>query len=294
LSLNFSPSRGAQTNRLGLGRRVSAAGALAARAMRRHDGAVPTDPDFEPFAADGGSIGVVLSHGFTGSPASMRPWAQYLADAGFTVRLPLLPGHGTTWQETNKTRWTDWYGAVERAYDEVAARCDTVFAAGLSMGGTLVTRLAEEKGDKIAGLVLVNPAFTTTRLDAKLAPYIAWAVRSRPAIGGDIKKPGVDESAGDRTPVVAFASLLKLWKVTVADLGKVSAPVRMYRSVEDHVVDPSSAALLKKAATSTSVEEILLHDSYHVATIDNDAPAIFEGSVEFIRSLTVHSGGPTP
>jgi len=239
-----------------------------------------------PFAFDGGPVGVVLSHGFTGTPASVRPWAEHLAAAGFTVRLPLLPGHGTTWQDTNRTRWPQWYGAVEQAYDEVSARCHTVFAAGLSMGGTLVTRLAELKGNSIAGLILVNPAYATERKDAKLAPYISWALRSRPSIGGDVKKPGVVEPAYDRTPVVAFASLLKLWKVTVADLDKVTAPIRMYRSVDDHVVDPSSARILKTHASSTEVEEVLLHDSYHVATLDNDAPEIFSGSVEFIRSLT--------
>ena len=127
-------------------------------------------PGAEPFSADGGPVGVVLSHGFTGTPQSMRPWAEHLAAAGLTVRLPLLPGHGTRWQDANDTGWQDWYAAVERAYDEVAARCTTVFAGGLSMGGTLVTRLAEQKGDKIAGLVLVNPAYGTKRIDAKLAP----------------------------------------------------------------------------------------------------------------------------
>jgi carboxylesterase len=242
-------------------------------------------PDDEPFAADGGAVGVVLSHGFTGTPASMRPWAEHLAAAGHTVRLPLLPGHATTWQDTNRTRWPDWYSAVERAYDEVAERCEVVFAAGLSMGGTLVTRLAELKGAQIAGLVLVNPAFGTQRRDARLAPYLAWAVRSRPSIGGDIKKPGVVEPAYDRTPVVAFASLVRLWQRTVADLGTLTAPVRMYRSVVDHVVDPLSAQLLKAGATATTVEEILLSDSYHVATLDNDAPQIFDGSLEFIESV---------
>jgi carboxylesterase len=153
------------------------------------------------------------------------------------------------------------------------------------MGGTLVTRLAEEHPESVAGLVLVNPAYGTRRFDAKFAPYISWAVKSRPAIGGDIKKPGVDEEAADRTPVVAFASLTKLWKVTVADLGKVRAPVLMYRSREDHVVDDLSAELLKKGAVNTSVREVMLDDSYHVATLDNDAPLIFEGSVSFIRSL---------
>jgi len=127
--------------------------------------------------------------------------------------------------------------------------------------------------------------------------YISWLVKSRPAIGGDIKKPGVDEEAADRTPVVAFASLLQLWKVTVADLAQVRAPILMYRSREDHVVDDLSGILLKKGAVNTSVREVILEDSYHVATLDNDAPTIFEGSVEFIESLagaTPSAGGPRP
>jgi carboxylesterase len=242
--------------------------------------------DEQPFAHDGGPVGVVLSHGFTGTPASMRPWADHLAAAGYTVRLPLLPGHGGTWQDANRTRWPQWYAAVEQAYDEVAARCEVVFAAGLSMGGTLVTRLAEQKGSAIAGLVLVNPSFGTKNSTEKLAPYISWLVRSRPSIGGDIKKPGVEEPANDRTPVVAGASLVRMWKVVVSDLDRVTAPVRLYRSVEDHVVDDLSATLLKTRATSTEVEEILLENSYHVATLDYDADEIFAGSVKFFEQLT--------
>ncbi len=243
-------------------------------------------PDEQPFAHDGGSVGVVLSHGFTGTPASMRPWADHLAAAGYSVRLPRLPGHGGTWQETNKTRWPQWYAAVESAYDELAARCDVVFAGGLSMGGGLVTRLAEQKGDALAGLVLVNPSFGTRKVAEKLAPYVSWLVRSRPSIGGDIKKPGVEEPANDRTPVVAGASVVKFWKVVTADFDRITAPVRMYRSTEDHVVDDLSGELLRRGASSTSVEEILLENSYHVATLDYDADQIFSGSVEFFQQLT--------
>jgi len=66
-----------------------------------------------------------------------------MADAGFTVELPLLPGHGTSIEDMVTTRWADWSAAAERAYEELAARCSAVVVAGLSMGGTLTLWLAE-------------------------------------------------------------------------------------------------------------------------------------------------------
>lgn len=240
-------------------------------------------PGAEAFSADGGPVGVVLSHGFTGTPASMKPWADALATAGYTVRLPRLPGHGTTWQEMNTTAWTDWYGEIEAAYAELSARCGQVFACGLSMGGALVTRLAEQHPEGLAGLVLVNPALGTARLDAKFARFVAWAVRSRSGIGSDIKAGGV-ENGYDRTPLRAFVSMQSLWKLVVADLPQLRVPVLLYTSREDHVVDPLSAELLHARATATSIRHEWLEDSYHVATLDNDAQIIFDGSVDFIRA----------
>jgi len=225
----------------------------------------------------------VLSHGFTGSPQGLRPWAEHLAAAGCAVRLPRLPGHGTSWQEMNATRWTDWYAEIEREYDELANRCEHVFAGGLSMGGTLVTRLAEKKGDAIGGLVLVNPAYATQRRLAGLAKYVAPVIKSQAAIGNDIKMAGPVELAYDRTPIAAFASLQELWKVTLAELPKVTAPILMFRSRVDHVVEPLSGLLLQAGATSTTVREVILEDSYHVATLDNDAQRIFDLSIEFIQ-----------
>jgi carboxylesterase len=245
----------------------------------------------EPFFVDAdgepGKIGVVVSHGFTGTPQSMRPWADHLAGAGYSVRLPRLPGHGTSWQEMNDTRWPDWYGEIRRAYDELAARCDLVFAVGLSMGGTLVTKLAEDlSGDpasRLAGLVMVNAAYGTMRRDAALARYLTWAVKSRPGIGSDIKKPGTAELGYDKTPLKAFVSLQDLWKVVLRDLATVNVPILYFHSTEDHVVDPLSAKLLHAGATGTTVDEVALSNSYHVATVDNDAEQIFTGSVDFIR-----------
>ena len=253
----------------------------------------------EPFAVDGngavGRIGVLISHGFTGTPQSMRPWAEYLAAQGYSVRLPRLPGHGTTWQEMNGTSWTDWYGEIRAGYDELAARCDTVFACGLSMGGALVIRLAEDLADdpssKLAGLVVVNVALGTLRKDAALARYVSWAVRSRPGIGSDIKKPGMAELSYDRTPLRAFVSMQAMWKLVIADLGKIRVPIRYYHSAEDHVVDELSAKLLHAGATATTVDEVSLANSYHVATVDHDAELIFAGSADFIAEHARSSVG---
>src|SRR5664279_3347418 len=111
----------------------------------------------EPFTGNGrgvlGRVGVVMGHGLAGTPHSMRPWALQLDSAGYAVRLPRLPGHGTRWEELNETRWMDWYGELFLAYVELSARCDQVFACGLSTGGTLLTRLAEEVADSLSGLI---------------------------------------------------------------------------------------------------------------------------------------------
>ena len=248
----------------------------------------PVTTGAEPFAADGtgahGRVGVLVSHGFTGSPVSMRPWADQLAAAGYTVRLPLLPGHGTSWQDLNRTRWTDWYAAIRRAYAELDERCDVIVGCGLSLGGALVLRLAEDlpPDAKLAGLAVVNPAIGTLRKDAKLAKYLAWLVPSRPGLGNDIKKPGMDEHSYPRTPLKALVSMMQMWRLIVADLDQITVPVLMFRSQTDHVVDRLSGDLLYRRATSTTVTEVPLPNSYHVATLDYDAELIFSRTAEFI------------
>jgi len=249
------------------------------------------DPLAEPFVADGdpesphGRIGVLLSHGFTGSPASMKPWAEHVAAQGYAVSVPRLPGHGTTWQEMNKTTWADWYGELERAFQALANQVDTVVVCGLSMGGALALRLAADHPDRVAGLVLVNPAVDTERKDVKLLPVLKHVIPSMPGIANDIKKPGVTEHGYTKTPLRAADSMFQAYKVLRAELGQVVCPILLFRSVEDHVVDPSSARAIRGAVGSGDVREEMLENSYHVATLDNDAPQIFEGSVAFIERV---------
>ena len=249
------------------------------------------DPLAEPFVADGdpesphGRVGVLLSHGFTGSPASMKPWAEHVAAQGYAVSVPRLPGHGTTWQEMNKTTWADWYGEVERAFLALANQVDTVVVCGLSMGGALALRLAADHPDRVAGLVLVNPAVDTERKDVKLLPVLKHVIPAMPGIANDIKKPGVSEHGYKKTPLRAADSMFQAYKVLRAELGQVVCPILVFRSVEDHVVDPSSGRAIRASVGSGDVREELLENSYHVATLDNDAPQIFEGSVAFIERV---------
>ena len=243
-------------------------------------------PGAIPFQHDGDSgIGVLLSHGFTGSPVSLRPWAEDLAAAGHSVSLPLLPGHGTTWQDMNRTTWQDWYAELSRGYAELTDRCEQVFVAGLSMGGTLVTKLAEDHPDRISGLILVNPAYRADDPRLRLLPVLQRFLPSLGGIGNDIKTPGQDEGAYDRIPLKALYSQTHLWAEVVERLDTITMPVLLFRSPEDHVVPPSSAALFLSKIASDDVHEELLLNSYHVATIDNDAPKIFQMTRDFIDRL---------
>lgn len=247
-------------------------------------------PGAEPFSHDGGPLGVLLCQGFTGSPASMRPWADFFVEKGCTVRLPRLPGHGTTWQEMQKTTWQDWYAEVERALLDLHGRCETVLVAGLSMGGTLSLRLAEQHPEKVSGLALVNPSVQSENKALLALPLLKHVVPSLGGISNDIAKPGQDEIAYDRIPLKALASLTELWKLTKADLPRVTCPLVLFRSSEDHVVEPSNAAYILEHVGSADTEERVLHRSYHVATLDFDAPSIFEGSWAFAERLTAAAG----
>lgn len=243
---------------------------------------VASRPDLLP---SGRRIGVLLSHGFTGSPASMRPWAEFLAERGYAVEVPRLPGHGTTWQEMSTTSWADWYAELNTSLDKLVAENDLVFVFGLSMGGALALRLAADREADVAGLVLVNPAVASTNKQLLAVPFLKHVLAGIPAIGGDIKKAGVDEYAYAKVPLRALHSMMRAWKPLRTDLPKVTAPLLLFRSDIDHVVDPSSGRIILSTVSSRDATERVLTDSFHVATLDNDAPTIFEESLAFLEKV---------
>jgi carboxylesterase len=240
----------------------------------------------EPFSAAGGRVGVLLCHGFTGSPASMRPWAEQLAAAGFSVEVPLLPGHGTRWQDMQVTRWPDWYAAVDRSLRDLQHSCEQVFVMGLSMGGSLALRLAEEHGDAISGIVVVNPSIHSANRMLVLLPLLRHVVAAVPGVSNDIKLEGRDEIAYDKLPLQSLHSLTKLWRLVRDELPRVTQPLLVFGSEVDHVVEPANGREVVDRVSSDDVQYVVLPDSYHVATLDNDAQTIIDGSLSLIRRLT--------
>ncbi|MFI6206539.1 alpha/beta hydrolase [Streptomyces sp. NPDC051041] len=251
---------------------------------------MPVLPGAEPFRHEGGEVGVLLCHGFTGSPQSLRPWAQYLAEHGLTVALPLLPGHGTRWEDMQLTGWQDWYAEVDRELRALRARCTRVFVAGLSMGGALALRLAARHGDAVAGVVVVNPANKVHGLSAYALPLARHVVRTSKGIASDIAKPSSREIGYDRVPLHAAHSLRAFFRIVDRELPRVTQPLLLLRSPQDHVVPPADSARVLGRVSSTDVREVLLEQSYHVATLDHDADRIFEESLAFIGRLAPSLG----
>jgi carboxylesterase len=245
----------------------------------------PIIPGAEPFSHAGRSSGVLVLHGFTGNPQSLRPLAGALATAGYTVELPLLPGHGTAMEDMIPTRWADWSGAAESAYTKMAAGCDEVAVVALSMGGTLACRLAEDHPE-IRGLALVNPFVDPPAESFRdvLRGFLEAGTDVAPGVGSDIAKEGVVELAYPGSPVAAALSLFEGIDETAARLGSITCPVLLFSSRQDHVVPSSSGDVLCRDVAGP-VERVWLENSYHVATLDNDADEITAGVLPFVARI---------
>lgn len=239
----------------------------------------------EPLTVDGGSHGVLVLHGITACPQSVRPLAEAFADAGYTVEMPLLPGHGTSVEDMIPTGWSDWSAAAEAAYNQLAARCQRVLVAGLSMGGALGLWLAT-RHPEIAGLVCVNPAI---RLGSDIVDAVQAMIDEgedrMPAIAGDIADPETTGEVGyDHTPLAPVISLGAGFDSFRDELDRVTTPLLLFTSVQDHVV-PTSDSDEIAVSVGGAVERVSLERSYHVATLDYDRHLIAERALGFARRV---------
>ena len=233
--------------------------------------------DAEPFAFEGGDVGVVVVHGFTGSTQSMRYLGEGLHRRfGFTVVGPRLPGHGTSPDDMETTGYLDWMGEAEGALRELAKRKSRVFVTGLSMGGTLTLNLAARCPDLVAAIAPVAAA-AGILTDAFAGVLAMNPPPTRiPGIGSDIKAPGVQELAYAEVPVPCMREVSVLISLTRDLMHKITCPALVIHSREDHIVPAANAMEIVKTISSDDIRLLWLNNSYHVATLDNDKDLIVD------------------
>lgn len=240
------------------------------------------EPLYEAGTGERSRVGVLVIHGFSGSPCSMQELAGRLVNAGYTVALPLLAGHGLAPEALEKTRWTDWTADVDKAFGWLKERTDEVFAFGLSVGGALALQLAA-RHPEVAGVVSVNSLIRHPRELAMRLLGLVGLPRWVPAVGNDIKCPGVDERAYAKLPSRGTRQLALFLRAVRRDLPAVSCPALLFSSDTDHVVPPRNQREIFDSISSTDKALVQLHNSYHVATMDYDKEEIFAGTLRFLE-----------
>jgi len=249
----------------------------------------PVMPGCDPVShRSGAGTGVVLLHGFTGNPSSMRGVAGAMATAGFDIELPRLPGHGTTIDDMQRTGWSDWLAESERAVDAMTSRVDHTVVLGQSMGGTLALAAALSC-PRIDALVCINPA-TRTRDAATMAmidDFIDDGLLVVPGEGSDIADPESSDIAYDGTPLLPLKSLVDDGIAPLdGRFGELTMPLRLFTSRQDHVVDPADSEHLASTYGGV-VRHTWLERSFHVATLDHDRDHLLAESVAFVGMVAV-------
>ena len=236
-------------------------------------------PGCKPFSFDGGPVGVLMVHGFTGSPASMRPVGEWLASQDLSVEGVRLPGHGTDIEDLRTRRWTEWVDEAARGLDALRERCRTVITFAQSMGGCVALALAAARPHDLDGLALTNPYVFDARLLS--LPLGGRFLKNAKGVVNDIAKPGQDELGYPRMPVPAVVEMSAMMKMVRAALPQIRQPIVVFRSATDHVIPHSNAQKVLDRIGSERKELVDCPNSYHVVTLDHDAPLVRERVLAF-------------
>lgn len=241
------------------------------------------NPYAQPFTFEGSrSHGVLVIHGFTATPGTMLPLGQAVAQDGHYVRGILLPGHGTTIEDMQRTNWKDWYDAAFNAYDEMARICKKVSVVGLSMGGALTCLLAEHR--PVHKAVPIAPALKVLQHGSRLAKYF-WSLV--PIL------PGRDKNYQDYlfdydvcyhdTPVKNIEDLNHLALLAKRDLKKITCPLlvvkargRINRFIRTRRNGLFCKAAAWKKASGASQQP-------HVCTLGAERQLLFRKVAAFLR-----------
>lgn len=239
-------------------------------------------------------VGILFIHGFTASPAEMRPMAEYLAEhTNWRCKGILLPGHGTMVEDMRNAAGEDWIAAVEKAYDDLARECRHVFLAGVSLGATICCHmgLRRREDPKLRGLILMAPAFGISLEKSAairlLRPFIKLRKKNRRASDYFLDHQLYSYVYN---PLNRVADLLSLGSAALGRLGELEGlPVVLFAG------DLESTVSLEKmhaaARCNPWIRFVRLPNSRHILTLEPDREMMFEATVKFVEEcLKGHRG----
>jgi len=236
------------------------------------------DADGKSFFLEGNDVGIVLIHGFTATTVEVRALGEYFNKIGFSVAAPLLPGHGTTPEEMNKCKWSDWTSAVEKTYLELAKKCKVVFVGGESMGGVLSLYLGSEIPE-IRGLLLYAPA-----LKAGMLKYAKFIRLFKKILLKKNYDPDTVWQGYTVYPLNAAAELYKLQQIVKRRLPKIITPSMIFQGRLDQTIDPASAQLTYDNLGSLDKSLKWYDRSTHCIIMDREFDSVAAESVAFINT----------
>lgn len=241
-------------------------------------------PYAREFLFEGGRRGALLIHGFTGSPGHMLRLGEAFRDEGYTALGILLPGHGTTVEDMERTGWRHWFYAAREGYRRLADRCDDIFVVGLSMGGTLALLLAGELPLRGAAPIAAPMRIYDTK--AIYTPFFKYFIRyldNRPS-------PSVAEShpysvGYKTTPLRKVPDLLRLMRMAEERLPRITCPLLIVQPLLDGTVMPESALIIRDGAVRAARREIVwLPRSSHVCTLEPEFDFLKDNLLHFFKS----------
>lgn len=236
----------------------------------------------EPFFFPGGEQGVLLVHGFTGSPSEMRLLGEFLHKRGYTILGPRLAGHGTSVEEMAGTAWPHWYSAVEDGYHMLRAMCREVSVVGLSMGGLLSLKLAAEY--PVTRVVSLSTPIFIADKRLPLLPVYRLLRRYVPKRRRKLAVDDIYNVGYDYTPLSSLKSLLALIRHVDKLLPQVVAPALIMQSRVEHTVRPESAKHIYDRLGSKDKQLIWLGRSGHIITLDVERDKVFTAVAELLAN----------
>jgi carboxylesterase len=262
-----------------------------------------------PGSGERGRTGVLLVHGLTGTPNEMRLLGKGLHRAGFSVLGVQLAGHCGDFDDLLASRWTDWTASVRDGARRLQAQVDRVVVMGLSMGAVLALGLAAEPRSPVAGVVALSTMFrhdgwsipAYTRLSFLLKPFRFFGIGRRrvfleqPPYGikdEALRRRIVEQmNAGDSAvagltgnPWYSIIEMHDLADHVQARLDRVRVPCLLVHAVEDDISSVENARMVERSVQGP-VQLMLLHDSYHMVTIDRERRAVTARCVDFVTSV---------